>query len=130
VAVDYRLLPVAVFGPGGAPEPQRLAARLQAGSRLVAVIGLADLERFVRRQPVPNDCAIDVTAFSLPAREWVALLLRTQQGLSAEAADRALDKLPVCLGENLTRGQAEDLLAVLAREKVTGRVRRSNGEES
>jgi Trk K+ transport system NAD-binding subunit len=128
VAVDYRLLPVAVFGPGGAPDPQRLAARLQPGSRLVAVIGLADLERFVHRQPVPNDCAVDVTAFSLPAREWVALLLRTQQGLSAEDAGRALDRLPVCLGKNLTRGQAEDLLALLSREKVTGQLRQANGQ--
>jgi Trk K+ transport system NAD-binding subunit len=123
VAVDYRLLPVAVFDPGGAPEPQRLAARLRPGSRLVAVIGLSDLDRFVHRQPVPSDCAVHVTAFALPAREWVALLLRTQQGLSAEDADRSLDKLPVCLGQNLTRGQAEDLLALLAREKVTGHLR-------
>jgi hypothetical protein len=123
VAVDYRLLPVAVFGPGGAAEPQRLAARLRPGSRLVAVIGLPDLDRFVHRQPVPGDCTVHVTAFALPTREWVALLLRTQRGLSAEDADRCLDKLPVCLGENLTRGQAEDLLALLAREKVTGHVR-------
>jgi Trk K+ transport system NAD-binding subunit len=125
LAVDYGLRPVAVFCPDGAPEAQGLAARLQPGSRLVAVISLADLERFVRRQPVPNDCAVHVTAFSLPAREWVALLLRTQQGLTAEDADRALDQLPVCLGKNLTRGQAEDLLELLSRQRVTGQLRQA-----
>jgi hypothetical protein len=40
------------------------------------------------------------------------------------AAEEALDHLPVCLGEKLTRGQAEDLLALLTRERVTARLRR------
>jgi Trk K+ transport system NAD-binding subunit len=128
VAVDYRLLPVAVLAPDGSQERQTLTARLAAGSRLLAILALADLEPLVRRQPVPNNCAVDVIGFSLPAREWVALLLRTQQGLSAEAADAALDRLPVCLGSNLTRGQAEDLLALLARERVTGQLREVNGQ--
>jgi Trk K+ transport system NAD-binding subunit len=122
VAVDYRLLPVAVLRPDGSAEPQPLAARLTAGSRLIAFLALCDLERFVRRQPVPTDCAVDVTGFPLPARDWVVLMLRTRQGLSAEAAERALERLPVRLGSNLTRGQAEDLLALMAREKVSGQL--------
>lgn len=122
VAIDYRVAPVAVLRPDGSAEPRPLAARLAPGSRLIGFVALCDLERFVRRQPVAATCAVDVTGFSLPAREWVALLLRTQQGLSAEDADRALQRLPVRLGTNLTRGQAEDLLALLAREKVSGQV--------
>jgi Trk K+ transport system NAD-binding subunit len=127
VAVDYRLMPVAVIRPDGKAERQPLTARLAPGSRLIAFVAVCDLERFVRRQPVPCDCAVDVTAFALPARDWVALLLRTQQGLSAEAADRALQELPVRLGKNLTRGQAEDLLALMAREKVSGQLRQAAG---
>jgi hypothetical protein len=123
VAVDYRLLPVEVVKPDGTVERNPLTARLAVGSRLIAFLALPDLERFVRRQPVPCNCAVDVTAFALPARDWVALLLRTQQGLTAEAADSALQQLPVRLGNNLTRGQAEDLLALLAREKVAGQLR-------
>jgi Trk K+ transport system NAD-binding subunit len=123
VAVDYRLLPVEVVKPDGTVERNPLTARLAVGSRLIAFLALPDLERFVRRQPVPCNCAVDVTAFALPARDWVALLLRTQQGLTAEAADSALQQLPVLLGSNLTRGQAEDLLALLAREKVAGQLR-------
>jgi Trk K+ transport system NAD-binding subunit len=128
VAVDYRLLPVAVLAPVGSQVRQTLTARLAPGSRLIAILALADLEPLLHRQPVPNNCAVDVTGFSLPAREWVALLLRTQQGLSAEAADAALNNLPICLGTNLTRGQAEDLLALLARERVTGQLREVNGQ--
>jgi Trk K+ transport system NAD-binding subunit len=124
VAVDYQMLPVTVLAPDGAEERQTLAARLAAGSRLVGFIGLPDLERLVRRLPVPCDCAVDVTGFHLPTRDWVALLLRTQQGLTAEAADAALNQLPVCLGNNLTRGQAEDLLALLQRERVAAQLRR------
>src|SRR5262249_25992461 len=124
VAVDYNLLPVVVVSPEGVQVPQPLSGRLAAGSRLVAVLGLPDLERFVRRQPVPADWAVDVTSFTLPARGWVALLLRTQQKLSAEAAENALNQLPVCVGSNLTRGQAEDLLARLERERVPGQLRR------
>jgi Trk K+ transport system NAD-binding subunit len=122
LAIDYRLLPVAVLRPDGTAERQPLTTRLAAGSRLIALVALCDLERFVRRQPVIADCAVDVTGFPLPARDWVVLMLRTCQGLSAEAADRALERLPVRLGRNLTRGQAEDLLALMAREKVSGKV--------
>jgi Trk K+ transport system NAD-binding subunit len=128
VAIDYRVVPVAVLRPDGTVEPKPVAARLVPGSRLIAFVALCDLERFVRRQPVPATCAVDVTGFSLPARDWVALLLRTQQGLSAEDAERALERLPVRLGTNLTRGQAEDLLALLAREKVSGQVCQATGK--
>jgi Trk K+ transport system NAD-binding subunit len=122
VAVDYHLLPVAVLRPDGSVERQLQTARLAAGSRLLAFIALCDLERFVRRQPVPANCAVDVTGFPLPARDWVLVMLRTRQGLNAEAAERALARLPVRLGSNLTRGQAEDLLALMAREKVSGQL--------
>jgi Trk K+ transport system NAD-binding subunit len=124
VAVDYNLLPVVVLAPEGGQVQQLWNTRLAPGNRMVAVLGLPDLERFVRRQPAPADWAVDVTGFTLPARGWVALLLRTQRGLSPEAAENALNQLPVCVGSQLTRGQAEDLLARLERERVPGQLRR------
>jgi Trk K+ transport system NAD-binding subunit len=126
VAVDYRLSPIALRDAEGHPVRQPMTARLTAGCRLCAVMMLPDLERFVGRQPVPRNCAVDVTSFTLPAKEWVTLLLRTQQGLSQEQAQEALGRLPVCMGEHLTRGQAEDLLALLSRERVSGRLRVEN----
>jgi Trk K+ transport system NAD-binding subunit len=122
VSVDYRLLPVALV-PAQGPAPQQpMQARLAAGDRLVIIVQLPDLERLLRRAPVSAAWAVEVTAFPLPARGWLAGLLRTQQGLDAAAAEAALDQLPLRLGDRLTRGQAEDLLARLLRERVSGQL--------
>ena len=43
-------------------------------------------------------------------------------GLSIAEADAAVAQLPIRLAEGLTRGQAEDLLAQLARQRVTARI--------
>jgi hypothetical protein len=122
LAVDYRLLPVAVLPAAGPASRLPMGARLVAGDRLVAVSALADLERVLARQPAPGGCAVEVTAFPLPARGWLAGLVRTAQGLGAVEAEKALDELPLRLGRDLTRGQAEDLLAQLLRERVSARL--------
>ncbi len=122
LAVDYRLMPVAVLPAAGPPSRLPMAARLVPGDRLVAVSALADLERVLSRQPAPRGWAVEVTAFPLPARGWLAGLVRTTEGLGAVEAEKALDQLPLRLGQDLTRGQAEDLLAQLLRERVTARL--------
>jgi Trk K+ transport system NAD-binding subunit len=127
VAVNYRLQPVAVTTAAGAHHARPLDVRLGPGDDLVAFIALADMERLVRREPAPADWAVEVLSFPLPTRGWVAQLLRTQRGLSAEAAEAALDRLPACLGTGLTRGQAEDLMALLVKERVAGRLRQTPG---
>ena len=123
VAVDYRLLPVALATADGKQIARPLDVRLGPGDELTAIVGLADMERLLRRGQVPADCAVDVLGFPLPARGWVVHQLRLLTGMSAEDAEKALDELPVCLGTRLTRGQAEDLLARLSRERVTARLR-------
>jgi Trk K+ transport system NAD-binding subunit len=121
VAVDYRLLPLAVV-PAQGPAPRTpLAARLGVGDRLVGLVGLADLDRLVRRQPSSAAFAVEVTSFLLPTRAWLAGLVRTHWNLSAEDAEQTLDRLPLRF-EDLTRGQAEELLGRLLRERVTARV--------
>jgi Trk K+ transport system NAD-binding subunit len=122
VAVDYRLVPLAVLPAKGPPPAQPLGARLMAGDRLIGILCLNDLERLLHRQPCPSDCAVEVTACPLPTRGWLAGLARARRGLTAEEAEKALAELPYRLGENLTRGQAEDLLAQLLRERVAARL--------
>jgi Trk K+ transport system NAD-binding subunit len=126
-AVDYRLLPVALRPSKGPAPAALLAARLAPGDRLVAIIALPDLENLLRRQTPPADCSVEVTGFPLPTRGWLAGLVRTVRGVPAEEAEAALDKLPLRLGNGLTRGRAEDLLAQLARERVPARLCRPDG---
>jgi Trk K+ transport system NAD-binding subunit len=124
VAVDYRLLPVAVLPATGPPPNPLLAARLSPGDRLAAIIALPDLDNLLRRQPPPRDCAVEVGEFPLPTRAWLAGLVRTLRGVGQAEAETMLNQLPLRIGDGLTRGQAEDLLAQLARERVPGRLRR------
>src|SRR5262249_3731152 len=55
VVTDYRFLPVAV---GGRDPASALNHRLGPGDRLTAVLELPDLERLLRREPVPRDCCV------------------------------------------------------------------------
>jgi Trk K+ transport system NAD-binding subunit len=122
-AVNYRLLPLALSAAAGTEHARPLDARLAAGDELAAIVALPDLERLLRREAVPGDCAVDVLGFPLPARAWLAQQLRLHTGVGAEEAEKALDQLPLSLATGLTRGQAEDLLTRLAKERVTARLR-------
>jgi Trk K+ transport system NAD-binding subunit len=122
VAVDFNVLPVAVIGADDVVKSQSPDMRLAAGDRLTAVAALPDLERLFRRERRPADCAVEVTAFSLPARPQLAMTVRAKLGLAADEAEKRLDELPFTLESGLTRGQAEDLLVVLKRERIKGRV--------
>ncbi|MGH9677713.1 MAG: hypothetical protein ACRD36_11480, partial [Candidatus Acidiferrum sp.] len=55
-------------------------------------------------------------------RGWLAGLLRASRNLPQDEADQAIDKLPMRFNSNLTRGQAEDLLAQLVRERVSAKL--------
>jgi Trk K+ transport system NAD-binding subunit len=122
VAVDYRLVPVAVLPAACGPPPKPLQARLTEGDRLVAVVELHDLDRLLRRHPAAAAFAVDVAGYPIPTRAWLVNLIRTVQGLGAEDAEKALASLPLRLQSNLTRGQAEDLLATLTRERVAAQI--------
>lgn len=128
ISIDYRLVPVTLKRAERSLGSQAMQDRLGPGDRLIAVAALSDLERLLRRERAPANWAVEVTAFSLPTRGWVVQLLRTQQNLTAEAAEQALERLPVCVGSPLTRGQAEDLRVLLERERVTSQLRQIDGE--
>lgn len=122
VAVDYRVQPVAVL-PCQGPAPRiLLPARLAVGDRLVAIASLADLEPLLRRQPRPAVHAVEVTECPIPTRGWLVGLTRMLLGLGLEDAERAVDRLPMRIASRLTRGQAEDLLAQLLRERVSAKL--------
>jgi Trk K+ transport system NAD-binding subunit len=127
VAVDYRLLPVALRRSDASATMTLLGSRLGAGDRLAAIIALSDLENLLKRKQPPADCAVEVTSFPLPARAWLAGLVRTVRGVGAEEAEKALDRLPLHLADGVTRGRAEDLLAQLVRERVAARLCRAGG---
>lgn len=118
LAIDYRLLPAALIRKSGPPPKPMLAARLDPGDRVIGLIGLNDLERLLRRQPSSAAFSVEVTSCPLPTRAWLAGLLRTRTSLNAEQAMRAVEQLPLTLATGLTKGQAEDLLALLGRERV------------
>jgi hypothetical protein len=95
-----------------------LSARLGAGDRLVVIVALTDLERLLRRQPLLAEYGVIITGFPLPARAWLVGLIRTITGANAEEAEREVSALPLRLAGSFTRGEAEDLLAQLTRERV------------
>jgi len=122
MSVDYRLQAVALMPAAGPPPQPLLAGRLRAGDRLLGIIALTDLEPLLRRQQPAASFAVEVLGVPLPARPWLAGLLRIQRGGTEEEALHALEKLPLRFAENLTRGQAEDLLARLLRERVDAKL--------
>jgi Trk K+ transport system NAD-binding subunit len=122
VAVDYRLQPVAMLPREGPPPKPLLNGRLSPGDRLVGIIALPDLERLLRREPSSAAYAIDVLGAPLPARPWLAGLIRTQTGCTEEKANETVEKPPLRLADHLTRGQAEDLLARLVRERINAKL--------
>jgi Trk K+ transport system NAD-binding subunit len=122
VALDYRFLPVAVLSADGDLQPEPMRVRLRPGDRLVAVVALPDLERLLRREPTPADTVLQVLAVPLTARSAVVQRFQEVQGLSAEAAEQALEQLPACLSRNLTRGQAQAMLCQLREDGATAHV--------
>jgi hypothetical protein len=122
VAVDYRMLPVGHIRPDDQTGRSTLTGRLANGDRLIGLVSLPDLQRLLRRQPCSAAYAVEVTACPLPTRPWLSGLLRMQAGLGPEQAEHAVGNYPFRLSTGLTRGQAEDLLAQLTRERVAARV--------
>jgi Trk K+ transport system NAD-binding subunit len=128
LVIDYRLLTVAVLSAEGRPYPKPMDVRLAAGDRLIAIAALPDLERILRREALPADYAVEVTAVPDLARLWLVDQLQQLQALPPEAAHETLGQLPFSLGTNLTRGQAEALLALVRKEGITAQLRTADGE--
>lgn len=118
LSIDYQFLPVALRRADQTMIDRPLHCSLEAGDHLTVIAGLTDLVRILRRECLPRDWALDVVAFPPASRDGLMSLLQTHRGLAEDAAAQALATLPVRLADFLTRGQAEDLRAKLAKEKV------------
>jgi Trk K+ transport system NAD-binding subunit len=119
VAVDYHCQPVAIVSQDMAARRPQLTSRLHPGDRLIVLTAMSDIEPLLARRPPSGAYAVEVTGCPIPTRGWLAGLLRTRIGCTQEEAEQAAEHLPLCMGWHLTRGQAEDLLAQLLRERVT-----------
>jgi Trk K+ transport system NAD-binding subunit len=120
LAVDYDLISIRLTDADGQVRQQPLNARLGVGDRLTVIIALGDLQRLLRRELPPRMWAVEVTECPLTARAVIVQLARLHRQLPPELQDEAIAKLPCRVAERLTRGQAEDLLYLLRRERAVG----------
>lgn len=116
--LDYRLLPVAFAGHD---LSDLCGYRLKVGDRVTVVAELPDLERLIRRQPIPTTAAAVVDAYPLPARDGLVALAQSVRRVTKEEAEGLVNG-PFTLAAGLTRGEAQELVERVAREKVTARV--------
>lgn len=118
-ALDYRLLPVAV---AGRPlDAVRSGHRLKVGDRLTVVAELPDLERFLRRAAIPKTAAAVVDSFPPTAREALVSLVRVTRNCDAAEAEKVVTG-SFTLADGVTRGEAQELVELVARERATARV--------
>jgi hypothetical protein len=129
--VDYAFLPVAIagqapFSVAGIPRPYRL----KDGDRLTVVMALPDLDRLLRREPAPAEWAVEVDSQPGPAAEALLPIVRIARGCSHERASALLAQPSFTLAERVTRGEAEELLLRVARERLKGRIVPAAGQTS
>jgi Trk K+ transport system NAD-binding subunit len=121
--VDYRFLPLGLagrepFAAAGIPKGHRVAV----GECLTVLIGLPELERMLRSERPAEDWAVYVDDLPLAGIGELELLVRNVRGCSAEEASALVTKKSFTLVDRVTRGQAEELLNRLSRERVTARI--------
>ena len=121
--VDYRFLPVAVSGkePFAAQGIPR-AYRLQDNDRLTVVIALPDLERLLRRERAAADWDVVIDSHPMLTTGSLLPVVRTARGCSQEEAEALLRQPAFTLASGVTRGAAEELLALVTRERAKARV--------
>jgi Trk K+ transport system NAD-binding subunit len=119
VVLDYRLLPISFRG---SLTDSSAEGRLMAGDRLTVVAELPDLERLIRRQPVPAASSVLVESVPTTAQEALGMLVMVKQNRSMEEAERVLSKVPFTLAGGLTHGEAQEMVEQLAREGIEARV--------
>jgi len=119
VAVDYGLVPLPSQSPTGVDLGTARDQLLTPGSRLIALMDLADLERLLRRHMAPRTyrSRFDELATDCLGRN------SSPGSSSARAVTRKDDanEQPICLAEELTRGQAEILIDSLQKIGRDGR---------
>ncbi len=119
LSIDYRMLPVAFAGHDLASVRGH---RLAVGDRLTMVAELADLERLIRRQPVPATAVVIIDRYPLTAKESLQTLVQATRHCSSEEAEAIVNAEAFELVSGLTQGEAQELVELVARDRVTARV--------
>jgi Trk K+ transport system NAD-binding subunit len=126
--IDYRFLPLAISGGGPfASQGIPRGYRLRDGDRLTVVIGLSDLERLLRRERAPAEWDVVIDSHSMLTAGSLLPLVRTARGCSQEVAEELLKQPGFTLATGLTRGAAEELLALASRERAKVRIIPASG---
>ncbi len=128
IAVDYGLAPIAVQSPTGEDLGTARDQVLTPGSRLIALMDLADLERLLRRHMAPRSYRVDLT--SMPEIAWEELSRLVPTTAKATMRSEPPTGQPVCLAEELTRGQAETILESLQKMGVPARCLQTDSPRS
>jgi hypothetical protein len=119
LALDYRLWPVAFAGHDLADVASH---RLQVGDRFTVVTELNDLERLIQRKAIPTTASVVLDDYPVTAKEALATLVQAIRHCTLEEAEVTLNEKSFTLATGLTRGEAQELVERLAREKATARV--------
>jgi Trk K+ transport system NAD-binding subunit len=119
LALDYRLWPVAFAGHDLADVASH---RLQVGDRFTVVTELNDLERLIQRKAIPTTASVVLDDYPVTAKEALATLVQAIRHCTLEEAELTLNDKSFTLATGLTRGEAQELVERLAREKATARV--------
>jgi len=115
LVLDYRLLPIAVMGqPAGALKDYRL----KAGDRITLVAELPDIERFVRREPIPATRAVVVHYFPELAKGYLLNSIKARKHCSPEEAEAIVNSTPFTLATGLTNGESQELVEQLSAAEV------------
>lgn len=118
-ALDHALLPLALAGH----DLNALRGyRLKVGDKLTVVIELAAFERLLRFEKPPAAHRVAVESHPATARDTLLTLVQIHRRCSPEAAAAALADGAFTLADGLTRGEAQELVEQLERERVTARV--------
>ena len=128
IAIDYNLVPlgVGIATVEGVPvlnhQGDSSNYRLKSGDVVTVVATGRTLARLVQREPAQPAWAVRVTGFPIPARTTVGLWLRQTRGCTAEESEWLMGSFPFIFAPNQTRGQAEDWLRLLQRERVNAEI--------
>ena len=128
---DYRFVPVGFSGrPAFALDGIPTGYRLTAGDRLTVIVAMADLDRLLRRESAPKVWRVVVDAHPRLTAEALGPIVRSIKVCSEEDA-AAMLKLPrFTLVEDLTRGEAEELVRRISRERAEAHLEEVTGGAS
>ncbi len=118
IAIDYNLIPIGLSGLDPNASRDTSNYRLQPGDQLTVFTTPMDLGRLIQRKPVPQNWGIEVRGYPIGMREDLAVRVRLARGIPAEQASALMQQTPFRFAEHMTRGQAEEWLRLLLRERI------------